>query len=158
MFYFSSMKQRIFIIIMALTLSFPLCAQDGLHISFLFNGQYRSRKDATEILLKGRKLKPYKLSLFRSITLSASATDVSSIERAVLADGSVAIDKEAAYNGSGKKLYYAFYQLTLKGNTRRYIFYRNNSLNPPKNRKATVTLIYMEGAADLNELKRNFSK
>lgn len=152
------MKHRIFFILITLILSIPLYAQKGLHIAPFFNGQFHNRNDATEILLKGHKLEPYRLSLFRSITLSAAAPEVRTIEQAVLADGATAIDKEMSYSGANKHLYYGFYQLKRSGSVRRYLFFRNNSLNPPHSRKHTVTLIYMEGTASIEDLKRNFGK
>ena len=55
------MKHRIILWLLAWLLALPLCAQTGLHIASVFNGQYRQRKDATEVLLKGKKISQYKV-------------------------------------------------------------------------------------------------
>lgn len=150
------MKPRIYLILLALMLAFPLHAQSGLHIATLFNGQYRDSKDATEVLMKGRKLTAYKLTLFRSLTLNTKTANVSQIEKLVRADAASAVDKEASLRGG--HLYYGFYQLKPVGKTRRYLFYRNNSLKPGGNHTATLTIIYMEGTATIDELKKTFAK
>lgn len=148
------MKRKIYLWLLALMLSLPAMAQEGLHIAPLFNGQYRDRKDATEVLMKGRKLAPYHLVLFRSLTLSTATANTQQIEKLVRADGATAIDKEVSLRGG--HLYYGFYQLKPVGKMRRYLFYRNNSLKPGTGRTATLTLIYMEGTATIDELKRTF--
>lgn len=135
-------------------LSLSAKAQDGLHIASLFNGQYHDHKDATEVLMKGRKLAPYHLTLFRSLTLNTATARTLPIEKLVRADGANAVDKEV--NLRGGHLYYGFYQLKPKGKTHRYLFYRNNSLKPGTGHPLTLTLIYMEGTATIDELKRTF--
>lgn len=150
------MKVKMALWLLSLFMGLPLSAQQGLHIEPLFNGQYRNQKGATEVLMKGRKLQPYKLTLFRSLTLPTGVANVRNIERMVHADASAAIDKEV---GIGKnRLYYGFYQLKPRNGKRRYLFYRNNSLNPGKSKQPTLTIIYMEGSATIEELKRNFGK
>lgn len=148
------MKRKTYLLLLALMLSLPLCAQEGLHIAPLFNGQFRDDRHATEVLMKGRKLAPYKLTLFRSLTLNTGRVDVGKIERLIRADGSSAIDKEVGMRGG--RLFYGFYQLKPAGHTRRYLFYRNNSLKPGGGHTATLTVIYMEGSATIDEIKRTF--
>ena len=138
-----------------LMLCIPLYAQQGLKIAPLFNGQYRYMKGTTEVLLKGRKLAPYKLKLFRSITVGTEHVNLVQVERMVKSDATTAIDKEISSKQG--HLYYAFYQWRPLGSTRRYLFYKNNALNA-KGHNNTFTLIYMEGTATLDELKRNFAK
>lgn len=148
------MKRKIYLWLLALMLAMPLSAQTGLHIAPLFGGQYRGDRGATEVLMKGRKLAPYKLTLFRSLTLNTALVNLAQVERLVRADGAAAVDKEVGLRGG--RLYYGFYQLRPAGKTRRYLFYRNNSLKPGNARSATLTLIYMEGTATIEELKRTF--
>ena len=149
------MKHRFILWLLAWLLALPLCAQTGLHIASVFNGQYRQRKDATEVLLKGKKISQYKLSLFRSLTLPPSNAERDRIERLVQADARQAIDKEVSLRGG--HLYYGFYQLKPQGRTRRYIFYRNNALHPSKaGDNKTLTIIYMEGTATIEELQKIF--
>ena len=53
-------------------------------------------------------------------------------------------------------LYYGIYQFPIRDGRNRYLFYRNNTLS--KNSEPSLTLIYMEGTATLETLKRTFSK
>ena len=77
-------------------MSLNVSAQSGLNIARLFDGRYHKNKDATEVLMKGRQLNAYKLSLFRSLTLGPQSGNA------------------------------AFYQLPSRGKTHRYIFYSNS--------------------------------
>lgn len=129
-------------------------AQRGLQIASLFDGCYHGRTDATEVVLKGRKLRPYHLTLFRSLTLKPSATEAADIERRVKQDVRNAKDKEVGMKGG--RLYYGFYQLSGTSDTHRYLFYRNNALLQSSD--ASLTLIYMEGSATLDELRKHFGK
>lgn len=136
--------------------SLPLSAQKDLQIGKFFDSSYGKRKDATETLIKGKQLKPYKMTLFRSLTLPIHAVNIAELEKAIKTDTKEAIDKEAGSKGA--RLYYGFYQLRPIDKTRRYLFFRNNSLNPTTSRQNTLTLIYMQGSATLDELKSKFAK
>lgn len=136
--------------------SLPLMAQKHLQVGHFFGSNYGKQKEATEILMKGKRLKPYNLMLFRSLTLPTQSINIAEIEKAVTADGSKAIDKETGRKG--KRLYYGFFQLQPLKGLNCYLFYRNNSLNPANSRKANITLIYMEGKASLDELKKSFAR
>lgn len=138
-------------------LSFCLCciwaeAQEGLQIAQLFDGRYAHRKDAVEVLVKGRKLKPYQLALFRSLTLQADSAEQRFIERLVEADAAQATDKESGKVGG--RLYYGFFCIPGEKSPFRYIFFKNKALTSPENPE--ITLVYMEGEATLEELKRMF--
>lgn len=137
-------------------LCIPLCAQKGLQVGRMFDGRFHKQKDATEVLLKGSKVKAYKLTLFRSLTINATNPAVTSIEQAVSSDGRQAIDKEQSSRGG--HLGYAFFQLPSVGNIHRYLFYRNNAVLHTNSAGTKVTLIYMEGTATLKELKATFKK
>ncbi len=149
------MKRRIFFLLLTAFVCLPLAAQKGLRIADFFDGRFRQHKDATEVLLEGRRLSQYDLTLFRSLTLPGAAPEAVAIEQAVRADVAHAVDKEAGMKGG--RLYYGFYRLKpLKKGSNRYIFYRNDAL--VSGGKPTLTLIYMEGAASLDQLRRTFSK
>ena len=149
------MPKRILILVLALPLNLALWAQKGLHVAQLFDGRYHNRKDATEVLMKGRQLGVYKLGLFRSLTLGPQSSNVSVIEPLVKADGRSAIDKELTMRGG--RLAVAFYQLPSVGKTRRYLYYSNAGAGSGPE-TAQINLIYMEGTATLDELKRSFKK
>lgn len=114
----------------------PLSAQKDLQIGKFFDSSYGKRKDATETLIKGKQLKPYKLSLFRSLTLPIHAVNIAELEKAIKTDTKEAIDKEAGSKGA--RLYYGFYQLRPIDKTRRYLFFRNNSLNSTTSRQTRL--------------------
>jgi len=138
---------------MLLAAFLPMAAQDGLHINGIFNGPYRNRKDATEVLLKGARLRPYRLTYFRSLSFLPSAAELADLERRVKTDANRAVDRESATKGG--HLYYGIFQLAPAGKHRRFIFFRNNGLS--RNGKKGVTLIYMEGNTTLKDLKKDFT-
>lgn len=146
--------KRLYLISLLFCGAMLVSAQDGLQIAELFGGRLRQSEDATEVLLKGRKVSKYGLSLFRSITFVPSVGEQRSIEKCVRSDVRNAVDKEV--NMRGGRLYYGFYSLPVRGSLRRYIFYRNNALIPDSDHR--LTIIYMEGTAAPADLKRMFSK
>lgn len=151
------MKYRLLIAwLLTFLLALPAAAQDGLQVGALFGGKFGRQADAVETLLKGRKIAPYKLSLFRSLSVSANSRNQATIEQKVRADARLAVDKQAGMKSG--HLYYGFYRLRPHGQTQRYIFYRNNSLQPRAKSGAKITLIYMEGTATIEELKRTFGQ
>ena len=76
------------------------------------------------------------------------------MERRVTEDGKSATKKEVAMIGG--RLYYGFYVLPPKDkNTNRYLFYRNNILKPEA-KPQEIMLVYIEGAASPDELKKIF--
>lgn len=149
------MIRRVFIFIAFLFgIACHAAAQDGLQIAALFGGKYKGRTDATEVHYEGKQLRSYKLTLFRSITITPGAQEAAAIEKMVRADCAKAAEKEVGLHGG--RLYYGFYRLPATATANRYIFYRNNALRNHSNGKLTV--IYMEGTASIEDLKRNFAK
>lgn len=147
-------RQTIILLTILLGCASHAAAQDGLRIATLFGGHYKSRADATEVHYEGRQLQSYKLTLFRSLTLTPSAQDAANIEKKVRADCAKAVEREAGLHGG--RLYYGFYRLPTSGKENRYVFYRNNALRDPENGK--LTIIYMEGTASIEDLKHSFAK
>lgn len=145
------MKRILWLLIFCLG-SFLAEAQEGLQIAPLFDGRYAHRKEAVEVLIKGRKLKPYRLTLFRSLTLRADTAEQRFIERLVEADAVHAADKESGHVGG--RLYYGFFCFPRGEHSFRYIFFKNKALTSPENPE--VTLLYLEGEATLEELKQRF--
>ena len=150
------MRRFLTILTLVATLAtLPLGAQEGLHINALFGDRYKNRADATEVLLKGRQIRDYGLTLFRSISLPGNTVEARQIETLVGKDAAGATDKEAGMKGG--RLYYGFYRLKPKeGKLNRYIFYRNNALKDKA--KPTLTLIYMEGTASIEQLRQRFGR
>ncbi len=148
------MKRHLLVILLLAAAALPALAQKGLAVAELFDGRYENRPGATEVLVKGRQLKTYRLVLFRSLTLQASDAETRHIEQLVTADARRATDKETGKQGG--RLYYGFYRLPPAGGQQRYLFYRNNNLLPGG--RTGLTLIYMEGQATPDQLKRMFNK
>ena len=126
-------------------------AQKNMGISTLFKGTEREKYGFSAVIIEGKSLKKYNLTLFKSVTTTKSEW-FSEIEGLVENDSKNAIDKECGYiNG---KLYYGFYQFKPLDGKYRYIFYRNSSLRDDE--PDEVTIVYMEGYPTLEELKKMF--
>ncbi|MBQ8521994.1 MAG: hypothetical protein IJ456_11640 [Bacteroides sp.] len=146
------MKRLIVGIMMTLAFVCEGRAQEGLHIAGLFDGRYKRSDNAIEVTIKGKELKPYRLTYFRSLTIKESPADFERMERLVKEDAREAVDKETGH--IGERLYYGFYCLPPRKGVMRYLFYRNSSLR--KVEPCEATLIYMEGNVSLEELKEMF--
>jgi len=130
-------------------------AQEGLNINRLFDGRFKKATGATEIIVTGHQAREIGLTVYHSL----SVTDMGQaelIESLVAKDGARAIDKEVEYRNG--QLYYGFYSMKKKKReNNRYIFYLNQNL-ARKSPKNTVTLIYMEGSANAEKIKKLIRK
>ena len=144
------MKRILFILTMCLMATIAN-AQKNMESAPLFEGAERAKYAFSAVIIEGKSLKKYKLTLFKSVTTTKSKW-FSEIENLVENDSKEAIDKECGYiNG---KLYYGFYQFKPANGKYRYIFYRNSSLRDDE--PDEVTIVYMEGYPTLEELKKMF--
>ena len=148
------MKKVFTIIILMLAFVVEAQSQTSLQIAELFNGSYKRKDNAIEVVVKGNQLERYKLEVFRSLTIKNDPKDFERIEKLVEQDEKHAISKETGH--IGERLYYAFYCFSPKKGRFRYIFYRNSSLR--KTESNELTLIYMEGNVTMDELKVMFKK
>ena len=149
-----SMKRQVALWLLALAAVMPLAAQKGLSIAKFFDGRYRDRKDAVEVYMKGRSVERYDLTLFRSLTLAEPGAVAADMERCVRRDAARAVDSEVGMKGG--RLYYGFYRLPAVGGENRYLFFRNDALGRGGGR--TVTLIFMQGVATPDVIRRHFMK
>ncbi len=146
--------KRIYLTLFTLILALSIQAQEGLQINAFFDKDYQRRENATEVLVKGKKLKPYNLTLFRSITLKDAPDEAIKIEQCLLKDAEQAVETVGA--NFGDRLFYGFYCLPPRYDDEyRYMFYRNTSVKPGSQRHE-VTLVYMEGYATLDEIENMF--
>ncbi len=125
-----------------------LLAQSDLAIQEAFR-TYGVRSDATEVIIEGHRLKPYRLSRFHSLEIkSPPPACVKAVEQMVQSDTQHSLHSEGRLgqgtNGS------AFFEIPCRRHQHAYIFYR---LTEQK-----LVLIYIEGQAGLKELKSNFKK
>lgn len=148
------MKKVFTIIILMFAFVVEAQSQTSLQIAELFNGSYKRKDNAIEVVVKGNQLERYKLEVFRSLTIKNDPKDFERIEKLVEQDEKHAISKETGH--IGERLYYAFYCFSPQKGRFRYIFYRNSSLR--KTESNELTLIYMEGNVTMDELKVMFKK
>lgn len=147
------MKKILFFWFCLFTIATRIYAQSGMNVESVF-GKTSLGKGQKEIIIKGRELKPYNLRYFRSQTLKTTPEQRENIEKLVAADGKQAIDKEVGTIGG--HIYYAFYRFRKEGsNSYSYLFYRNGTLRDRNSRE--ITIVYMEGSATIDELKKMFN-
>lgn len=146
--------KRLNIILSILVLTIlPTLAQNELKISRLFDRDYINRYKATEVLVQGRELKYYNLTLFRCVTFEDGEPMVGQIEQWIETDCRETYDKEVGRIKG--QLYYGFFCLPAHKGKLRYLFYRNAALQPD-GRDKSLSVVYMEGNATLEELKKMF--
>lgn len=149
------MIRRTITIGMMFLLALPIAAQKGMQIAELFDGRFKKDHRAVEVLIKGKELKQYHLTLFRSLTISNAPQTFEKMEALVRKDAVHAIDKEVGTINN--RLYYGFYCFPAQDNdTYRYLFYRNTAAKTNSGKQPEATLVYMEGQVTLEELKRMF--
>ena len=144
------------LILLFILLPATLAAQQGLHIASLFGKEspLAKRKDVTTILLSGKQVRTYNLTLFRSVQVGQPpAADIQQFEKAIKAD--IASSKDKQIMRRGERIYYIFCQLSdLPGGIHRYIIYRNKGASHDGGKD--LHLIYIEGKATAKELKSMF--
>lgn len=149
------MKRTTLIFITCILMSLPVLAQSGLNINSLFDGRYKRNPYASEMIVTGTNAREINLKVYHSIKVTEKAQQ-NLIESLVVKDGIKAVDKEVEYRGG--QLYYGFYTLpTDKSGNERYIFFLNQNL-AQKSPKNMVTLIYMEGKATTEQIKKLIRK
>ena len=87
------MKRMMLTTLVLFWAALSLLAQEGLHVAPFYDGRFNKAKDVVSLNVKGSALKPYRLTLYRSLIFERDMPDV---ERAVLLDGKQAIDREVA--------------------------------------------------------------
>lgn len=154
--------KNLFLTFLFLLLPLSLAAQYNLNVSKVLDGRYRKNRHTTDIEITSERLGAYRLDYYHSLTVTDDAAIMDALAAAVLADEPQAIDKE--FSLVGTQLFYGFFQMkddipftsSVADYVHRYIFFRDMRLSPD-DPSPQVTLIYMEGAATLDFLKRKFS-
>ena len=148
------MKRITIIIMTCLLTTMAAMAQTGLNINRLFDGRYKKAAGATEIIVTGVQAREIGLTVYHSLSVT-DKSQAELVEGLVIKDGAQAIDKEVEYRNG--QLYYGFYMMKKSKRDNRYIFYLNQNL-ARKSPKNIVTLIYMEGLASQDEIKKLIRK
>lgn len=155
--------KNVILTLLLLLLPLSLAAQYDLAISKVLNGRYRKNKHTTNVEITSERLLEYHLDYYHSLTATDDDEIMDAIAAAVMADEPLAIEKD--FSTIGARLYYGFFQMkddlpctsSTGPQVHRYIFFRDMRL-APEHPAPTVTLIYMEGDATLDFLKRKFSR
>ena len=146
-------KRLITMLTLLVLTALPTLAQKEMKIEVLFEKDYIERHKATEVMVQGKELESYDLTLFRSVTFKDGNALSSKVEQWIEADTRNAYDKEVGrING---QLYYGFFCLPPHKGKNRYLFYRNATLQP-NGKDQSLTVVYMEGYATLEQLKKMF--
>ena len=148
------MKRTTIIILACLLTSMAAMAQKGLNINRLFDGRFKKSTGATEIIVTGYQAREIGLVIYHSLSVT-DKNQAELVESLVVKDGVQAVDKEVEFRNG--QLYYGFYTMKKNKSDNRYIFYLNQNL-ARKSPKNVVTLIYMEGPADSERIKKLIRK
>lgn len=134
------------------------CAQKGLHVNGIYEGEVVERSCMIENQIRGQQLEQYKLHLFRSIKFKATEEERAETERRVEADMQHAQDLEMERSG---RLNYAMMTLppaaggkAPQQGERRYLCYQC----VPMRSGYAITLVFMQGHATLKEMRAMFKK
>ena len=148
------MKRTTIIILTCLLTTIAAMAQEGLSIDRLFDGRFKKATGATESIVTGQQARQIGLTVYHSLSVTDKG-QAELVESMVVKDGAQAIDKEVEYRNG--QLYYGFYTMKPVKRQNRYIFFLNQNL-ARKSPKNTVTLIYMEGSANSEQIKKLIRK
>ena len=148
------MKRITIITLTCLLTVMAAMAQTGLNINRLFDGRSKKAAGATEIIVTGVQAREIGVTVYHSLSVTEK-NQAELVEAMVVKDGAQAVDKEVEYRNG--QLYYGFYTMKKGKRDNRYIFYLNQNL-ARKSPKNIVTLIYMEGFASQEEIKKLIRK
>lgn len=138
------MKRTLLLLLLAPCSLLHVHAQKGLNIEAVFN-EYATQKNATEVVMRAGRLKQFGLNLFHSIEIkSPSPEEKVRIEKLIKNDARQLAYREETSN-------HWLYELPASGRTHRYVFYRATD-------SISLTLIYIEGKADMKRIKSQFLK
>lgn len=125
--------------------AFTLRAQEGLQISTLFD-KFGNRQNVTMVELNGKILKSYKMTKYKSLVFKDVTPYLTEIQKCLKHDreqsGQVSKTQEVVEDGVLRSAYYQLQEL--KGE-QRYILFKMG-------KKATATLVYIEGSLNEEEL------
>lgn len=149
-----------FVLILITMLCSQAYAQNGMHISPLFEGKIVPMNQMVETRVRGKAISKYKLSYFHSVRFKADDALVMRIDHLTaddfVADSEKFKNREPAsegkrkYSKDGKISFTQMYELAPHGNTNRFLCYKVCD--------GVMTVIYLEGSvSSLNELKKIFN-
>lgn len=142
------MRRKVFLIVaLCLFALMPAYAQKGLQIDSLFNGKLVNVSTMTESIVSGKKLNPYNLDYFRSVRFVADDGKIAKVATLIRNDSMIAEEKDM--ESEGGRLVYALLKFPRKMDKNRYVGYQVKRIGGSD----YVTVVYMEGAATVEDLK-----
>ena len=142
-----SMRKLLLIFALCLGVLLPAHAQKGLQIDNLFSGKLVDMSMVSESIVSGKKLVPYNLDYFRSVRFMADEKQVSKVTKWIREDAQMA--EEQDMESENGRLVYALLKFPRRMEKNRYVGYQIKRISG----KDYVTVVYMEGAATVEDLK-----
>ena len=143
--------KRLLLILTALLLSiWTASAQENLQVGPIFDGKVIPPKVMKETFIKSSQLDPFNLEQYHSVSFTGDDKVLEEVSRRVLADAENATDQEIHMKEG--KLVYAILTFEGANHNNRFICYQCVS----KNGSNAITLVYMQGPATLDDLKKLF--
>ena len=128
-------------------------AQKGLNCYPVFQGKVIPERQMVVTEVRGNSMATYKISYYRSVRFQVDTLTARKVAALVEADALTADSAET--EKTGELLTYGLIQLKPLGNTRRYLCYQ---ARPTEFHGWMITMIYLEGAATLKDLRSMFEK
>lgn len=135
-------------------------AQSGLYINDVFEGKDIDKKKMVETLIRGEQLARYRLTAFHSVKFTATEQLRDVVEKKFQMDMERnAIPQKGKQNCEMElrngHLFYAIVEVGTRSSVERhYISYQCSTTTAPG--KFNITLVYIEGHCDINQLKKIF--
>ena len=141
------MRKLLLVVALCLGALLPAHAQKGLQIDNLFSGKLVDMSMVSESIVSGKKLVPYNLDYFRSVRFMADEKQVSKVTKWIREDAQMA--EEQDMESENGRLVYALLKFPRRMEKNRYVGYQIKRISG----KDYVTVVYMEGAAIVEDLK-----
>lgn len=146
------MKKTIVTLMALLLLALSASAQRDLNCYPVFQGKVVPRKQMVVTEVRGSSMAAYQLDYYRGISFLANEALTRKVAALVEADADGAAVNET--EKVGDLLTYALVQPLSTGKMNRYLCYQAREFGD----KWKVTILYLEGAATLDDLRKMFDK
>lgn len=146
------MKKTIVTLMALLLLALSASAQRDLNCYPVFQGKVVPRKQMVVTEVRGSSMTAYQLDYYRGISFLANEALTRKVAALVEADADGAAVNET--EKVGDLLTYALVQPLSTGKMNRYLCYQAREVGD----KWKVTILYLEGAATLDDLRKMFDK
>ncbi len=146
------MKKTIVTLMALLLLALSASAQRDLNCYPVFQGKVVPRKQMVVTEVRGSSMAAYQLDYYRGISFLANEALTRKVAALVEADADGAAVNET--EKVGDLLTYALVQPLSTGKMNRYLCYQAREVGD----KWKVTILYLEGTATLDDLRKMFDK